>query len=70
MVYSKEADLLNCESSDDYVKFAVKQGAVVRKKNHYVIRHKCGRMSTLSCTYTKGKTLYKTRKEFKEIYGL
>ena len=70
MTNSIHDDYYKCETSDDFVKFAKKYGATVRQKNHYVIKHTCGTTTTLSCTYNKGKTLYKTKKEFKEIYNI
>ena len=63
-------DLYKCENSSEYVKFARKYGASVRLGNHYVIRHANGRTSTLSCTHGKQTALHKTKKEFKEIYGV
>ena len=61
-------DLNRCKKSSDYVKFARKNGAKVRDKNHYVITHKSGEVTTLSCTHGKQTPLHKTRKEFINIY--
>lgn len=70
MTNSISNDYSKCETSEDFVKFAKKYGATVRQKNHYVIKHACGIITVLSCTYNKGKTLYKTKKEFREIYNI
>jgi hypothetical protein len=61
-------DINRCKKSSDYVKFARKYGATVREKNHYVITHKSGDVTTLSCTHGKQTPLHKTRKEFINIY--
>ena len=63
-------DLYKCENSSEFVKFARKYGASIRLSNHYVIRHANGQTSTLSCTHGKQTALHKTKKEFKEIYGV
>ena len=70
MVRSKEDELMRCESALDFVNFARKNGAIVRKKNHYFIDFGNGVSTTLSCTPRRNIVLHKTRKIFREVYNI
>ena len=65
-----EHEFLNCKKTEDYVSFALKNGAQLRMTGHWFITHPNGRVSTLSKTTSKKKGIFKTRKEFAEIYQL
>jgi len=70
MVKSKEEELMSCVSALDFVNFAMKNGATIRKKNHYFINFGNGRSTTLSCTPRRNIVLHKTRKIFREVYNI
>lgn len=69
--YTKiETAFTKCKKTDDFVKFAIKNGAHVRHKTHWVIDHPNGQRSILSSTPPKKSGFDKTRKEFGEAYSL
>ena len=70
MVKTKEEELMRCESALDFVNFARKNGATIRKKNHYFIDFGNGVCTTLSCTPRRNIVLHKTRKIFREVYKI
>ena len=70
MVKSKEEELTSCVSALDFVNFARKNGATIRKKNHYFINFGNGMSTTLSCTPRRKIVLHKTMKIFREVYKI
>lgn len=60
--------LLKCNTPADFANFAIKNGATVRHKKHYHIKHSNGHISTISSTPKPKIPLYKTMNEFKNIY--
>lgn len=59
-----------CKKTEDYIKFAIQNGATVRHKNHWVINHPNGNRTIMSSTPPKKSGLDKTRKEFGIAYNL
>ena len=61
-------ELNKCKTPSEFATFAVKNGAYVRSKNHYYIKHANGEVTTISCTPKPKIPLHKTMSQFKKIY--
>ena len=68
MVKDLHTQLMNCNTPSEFVLFAKKQGATVRCKNHYFIKHANGECSVISCTPKPKIPLHKTKNQFMQIY--
>ena len=69
--YSKiEKAFMKCSTAEDFAKFAGSQGADIRHKGHWVIRHPNGNFTTIASTPGKKIKLHKTRTEIAENYKL
>lgn len=69
MKYDKLEYYLNkCSTPSDFATFAQKNGASVRCKKHYCIKHFSGETTVISCTPKPKIPLHKTMSEFKKIY--
>lgn len=69
--YNKvEKAFMKCSTAEDFAKFAGSQGAIIRHKGHWVIRHPNGKFTTIASTPGKKIKLYKTRNEIADNYNL
>jgi predicted RNA binding protein YcfA (HicA-like mRNA interferase family) len=69
--YNKvERAFMKCSTAEDFAKFAGSQGAIIRHKGHWVIRHPNGNFTTIASTPGKKIKLHKTRTEIAENYKL
>ena len=60
--------LSKCNTPSDFAEFAKKNGASVRCKKHYCIKHVSGQVTIISSTPKPKIPLHKTMNEFKKIY--
>lgn len=60
--------LNKCNKPSDFVIFAQKNGAIVRCKKHYCIKHKSGEITIIASTPKPKIPLHKTMNDFKRIY--
>ena len=60
--------LNKCSTPSDFAIFAKKNGASVRCKKHYCIKHCNGETTVISSTPRPKIPLHKTMNEFKRIY--
>lgn len=69
MKYTEIEYYLNkCNTPSDFAQFAVRNGATVRHKKHYCIKHITGETTIISSTPKPKIPLHKTMNEFKKIY--
>lgn len=64
----REYYLNKCSTPSDFAIFAQKNGANVRCKKHFCIKHKSGETTVISSTPKPKIPLHKTMMEFKKIY--
>ena len=60
--------LNKCSTPSDFATFSQKNGAQVRRKKHYCIKHLSGETTIISSTPKAKIPLHKTMSEFKKIY--
>ena len=65
-----EKAFMKCSTAEDYARFSGTQGAVVRHKVHWVIKHPNGNQTTIASTPGKKIKLHKTRREIAQNYEL
>ena len=64
----REYYLNKCSTPSDFATFAQKNGANVRCKKHFCIKHKSGETTVISSTPKPKIPLHKTMLEFRKIY--
>lgn len=65
-----EKAFMKCSTAEDFAKFSSSQGAIIRHKCHWVIKHPNGNHTTIASTPGKKIKLHKTRREIAENYNL